>query len=64
MARSLTTEECYTVFEKYDKDLFNYYMNNAGYFGCDARRYAEYLLEQKKGKGYLKNLGNGVLIYG
>ncbi len=45
--KELTVDECMEVFRKYDKSLYDFYQHNAWYFGCDARRYAEYLLKKK-----------------
>ena len=50
MNKELTTDECIEIFEKYDQELYRYYINNMYFFGCDARRYAEYLKRTKKKK--------------
>lgn len=44
--KRLTLKEAYDVIKKYDRDLYNYYETNAEGFGCDAIRYAEYLLRE------------------
>ena len=44
--KELTTNECMEIFKKYDKDLYEYYMQNAWFFGYDARSYAKYLKEK------------------
>lgn len=44
-AKFLTNAECMEIFKKYDKDLYEYYKDNAWYFGSTARLYAEYLKE-------------------
>lgn len=49
MSKEMTTDECMEVFKKYDMELYNYYQNNMWFFGCDARRYAEYLKREKEG---------------
>lgn len=41
--KELSMLECLEIFKEYDKDLYDYYNNNAYFFGADARRYAEYL---------------------
>ena len=49
MSKEMTTDECLEIFKKYDTELYNYYLNNMWFFGCDARRYAEYLKRTKEG---------------
>ena len=49
MSKEMTTDECMEVFKRYDMELYNYYRNNMWYFGCGARRYAEYLKRTKEG---------------
>lgn len=44
----MTTDECMEIFKKYDPDSYKYYYNNMYFFGCDARRYAEYLRNKYK----------------
>lgn len=51
MSKELTTDECMEIFKKYDKKLYEYYMNNMWYFGCDARNYARYLKEKNENGG-------------
>lgn len=46
----LTTDECFELFKKYDKKCYEYYMNNAWFFGCDAENYARYLKEKYEEK--------------
>ena len=48
--KHLTLKEAYEVIKKYDRDLYNYYEVNAECFGCDAIRYAEYLLRKHEGE--------------
>jgi hypothetical protein len=45
----LTQQECLEIFKKYDPDAFEYYSNNAWYFGYNARRYAKRLLKENEG---------------
>ena len=49
MSKEMTTDECLEIFKKYDTELYNYYLNNMWFFGCNARRYAEYLKREKEG---------------
>ena len=42
----ITTNECLEIFKKYDHNLYEYYINNMWFFGCDARNYAKYLKEK------------------
>lgn len=48
--KELTTNECMEIFKKYDKDIYEYYMQNAWFFGCNARNYAKYLKEKHETK--------------
>lgn len=48
--KELSTSECLEIFKEYDKDLYDYYNNNAYLFGTDARRYAEYLKNKYSNK--------------
>lgn len=54
--KHLTREEAYEVLKKYDEDAYNFYVNNARCFGCDAIRYAEYLLREHAGEELNKNV--------
>lgn len=42
-SRRFTDEECFEILKRYDPQAYEYYSNNAWFFGCCARRYAEYL---------------------
>lgn len=44
--KELTINECMEIFKKYDKGLYEYYMQNAWLFGYAARNYAKYLKEK------------------
>lgn len=41
--KEFTREECFEILKRYDKPCYEYYMNNAWYFGYNARNYAQHL---------------------
>lgn len=41
--KMLSDQETLEIFKKYNKDLYDYYMNNAWSFGLSTRMYAQYL---------------------
>ena len=53
--KELTMKECMEIFKKYDKNLYDYYDNQAYFFGCDAKNYARYLMEKNKNQATDKN---------
>lgn len=42
----LTFKECMEIFKKYDAESYEYYQNNAWFFGFAAANYARYLKEK------------------
>ena len=44
--KNLNLNDCIEIFKKYDPELYNYYKNQAWYYGCNARGYANYLLKK------------------
>lgn len=44
--KTITRDEAYKIFEKYDKQAFQYYKNNAHCFGFNAINYALRLLKE------------------
>ena len=48
--KELSMDECLEVFKKYDVKSYEYYSKNAWYFGCNAKNYAQKLLEDHEGK--------------
>lgn len=47
--KEYTAAVCMEIFRKYDPELFDYYYEKFQYFGCGARRYAEYLKHKHEG---------------
>lgn len=43
---NLSTDDCLEIFKKHDKTCYEYYINNAWFFGCSARNYAAYLKDK------------------
>ena len=46
--KELSMDECMEIFKKYDIKLYEYYSKNAWYFGCNAKNYAQKLLEENE----------------
>lgn len=44
----LSDNECMEIFKTYDKDFYDYLLNNGVSFGVTVRMYAEYLFNTAK----------------